>query len=112
MSGTRNVRRKSGLPLDAKYAELLAFRPSSLGQSYPQRCPPLGESRTGEAEPLGAPLSLREAARLIGCSPWTVRQKLITTLGLPVFRSGAGGKLIFYTNQVVRWIERQQGGRR
>jgi hypothetical protein len=32
--------------------------------------------------------------------------------GLPHFRSGASSKLIFYTDQIVRWIERQQGGQR
>jgi excisionase family DNA binding protein len=57
---------------------------------------------------MGAPLSIREAARVIGCSPWTVRQKLMPR-GLPHFRSG-GGKLLFYTNQIIRWIESQQKG--
>lgn len=57
--------------------------------------------------PLGPPLSIRDVARLIGCSPWSVRQTLMPQ-GLPYFRSGASGKLIFYTDQVVRWIEHQQ----
>lgn len=72
---------------------------------------PAGEgtaSREAESR-LGAPLGIAETARLIGCSPWTVRQTLIPQ-GLPVFRSAASGKLIFYTNQVVRWIERKQQG--
>ena len=56
---------------------------------------------------LGRPLRIREVAAMIGCSPWTVRQKLLR-LGLPHFRSAASGKLIFYTTQVVRWIEHQQ----
>jgi hypothetical protein len=63
----------------------------------------------GPFPPLGIPLNIREAARMIGCSPWTVRQTLIPR-GLPVFRSGASGKLIFYRDQVVRWIEKIQGG--
>lgn len=76
--------------------------------------PPCGVAASREAGPfaserLGQPLNIREVAALIGCSPWTVRQTLIPE-GLPVFRSGASGKLIFYTNQVVRWIERQQQG--
>jgi hypothetical protein len=58
---------------------------------------------------LGPPLSIREAAALIGCSPWTVRQKLIPW-GLPHFRSAASGKLIFYRDQIIRWIESQQQG--
>lgn len=56
---------------------------------------------------LGAPLDIRGIARLIGCSPWTVRQRFMPS-GLPHFRSGASGKLIFYTDQVIRWIENQQ----
>jgi hypothetical protein len=63
----------------------------------------------GPFPPLGIPLNIREVARMIGCSPWTVRQTLIPR-GLPVFRSGASGKLIFYRDQVVRWIEQIQGG--
>jgi len=58
---------------------------------------------------LGVPLGIEEVAELIGCSPWTVRQKLIS-LGLPHFRSGTSGKLIFYSNQVVAWIKNKQKG--
>jgi hypothetical protein len=100
-----SVRRKAGLAAGGRGADFLDLTRKSLGQSCPQRCPPL----PGSADTLGTPLSITKAARFIGCSPWTVRQKLIP-LGLPVFRSGAGGKLIFYTNQVARWIERHQGG--
>ena len=58
---------------------------------------------------LGPPLSIHKVAELIGCSPWTVRQTLIPR-GLPHFRFKASGRLIFYTNQIVGWIENQQGG--
>ena len=58
---------------------------------------------------LGTPLNVNEVAALIGCSPWTVRQKLLPK-GLPYFRSAASGKLIFYRDQVIRWIERKQKG--
>jgi len=58
---------------------------------------------------LGAPLDIREAAALIGCSPWTVRQKLIPN-GLPHLRFAASGKLIFYRDQLVDWIQSQQQG--
>lgn len=61
----------------------------------------------GKPADLGPPLSIREVAQLIGCSPWTVRQTLIPR-GLPFFRSAANGRLIFYTDQIVRWIETQQ----
>jgi hypothetical protein len=58
---------------------------------------------------LGEPLSIRKVARLIGCSPWSVRQTLISR-GLPHFRFTANGRLIFYRDQVIRWIENQQQG--
>lgn len=109
MQRVRSQRRKSGFEPSPKLAQLLGFRPPSLGQSCPQRCPHPEASGCPLVEPLGAPLSLRDVARFIGCSPWTVRQTLVPQ-GLPVFRSGAGGKLIFYTNQVVRWLESHQGG--
>jgi hypothetical protein len=57
--------------------------------------------------PLGDPMGIKQVARLIGCSPWTVRHALIPQ-GLPHFRSGANGKLIFYEQQVVRWVLRKQ----
>jgi hypothetical protein len=58
---------------------------------------------------LGRPLNMNQVAAMIGCSPWTVRQKLLPK-GLPYFRSAASGKLIFYQVQIVGWIERQQKG--
>ena len=58
---------------------------------------------------LGEPLNVKQVAELIGCSPWTVRQTLIPR-GLPHFRFKANGRLIFYRDQVIRWIEKQQGG--
>jgi hypothetical protein len=60
---------------------------------------------------LGEPMGIREVARLIGCSPWSVRQTLLPR-GLPHWRSGPSGKLIFYRDQVVRWLVRQQEQRK
>ena len=113
MTRERKVRRKSGFGPEPKLNESLGFAPLPLGQrypqQYPQRCPyPEGPQGGASPEPLGAPLSIREAARIIGCSPWTVRQTLMPR-GLPYFRSG-GGRLIFYTNQIIGWIENQQKG--
>jgi hypothetical protein len=56
---------------------------------------------------LGPPLSIREVAAMLGCSPWTVRQQHIPR-GLPHFRSGPNGKLVFFRDQVVAWILTQQ----
>jgi hypothetical protein len=59
--------------------------------------------------PLGQPLRIRDVAHMLGCSPWTVRQTLIPR-GLPHFRFRASGRLTFYKDQVIRWVENQQGG--
>jgi phage terminase Nu1 subunit (DNA packaging protein) len=64
---------------------------------------------------LGEAMSVKQVAKLIGCSAWTVRQKHIRQ-GLPCFRSGPSGRLTFYRNQVVAWIlerqkEQQNGGK-
>jgi hypothetical protein len=75
--------------------------PAPLSAGLPEGLPAPPEAQ------LGRPLDLCQASRLIGCSPWTVRQKLLLR-GLPHFRSAASGKLIFYEAQIVRWIESQQ----
>jgi hypothetical protein len=56
---------------------------------------------------LGPPMDIQSAASLLGCSSWTVRQKLIPR-GLPYFQASGAGKRIFYRDQVIRWIEAQQ----
>ena len=103
--GNAEERRISGFESGAKPAEMLGLFHTPLGQSYPQHYPQVRET-------LGEPLSIREVARLIGCSAWTVRHSYLPQ-GLPHFRSGPAGKLVFYRNQVVQWILQQQrkGGR-
>jgi hypothetical protein len=64
-----------------------------------------------ESDALGAPLAIGEVATLIGCSVWTVRQRCLPQ-GLPHFRASRTGRLIFYRNQVVRWLIENQRGRR
>jgi hypothetical protein len=99
-------RRISGFESGAIPADSLGFSHTPIGQSYPQHYPQAGDA-------LGEPLSIREVARLIGCSAWTVRHGYLPQ-GLPHFRSGPTGKLVFFRNQVVRWILQQQqrkGGR-
>jgi len=89
-------------------ADLLDSSSPRLGQKCPRQCPHPDESEIeGSSESLGTPLSTHDVARLIGCSVWTVRQRYLAT-GLPHVRIGPAGKLIFYTNQVVRWLLRQQ----
>jgi hypothetical protein len=70
---------------------------------------PSGTRQGPVGSALGVPLTIVKVARLIGCSPWTVRQTLIPR-GLPHFRFKASGRLNFYQDQVIRWIENQQQG--
>jgi len=58
---------------------------------------------------LGEPLSIDQVSALLGCSPWTVRQTLLPR-GIPHFRFSASGRLIFFEDQIIRWIESQQQG--
>jgi hypothetical protein len=103
---TSRERRELAFGPGTNSAPTLEFTHLSPGQSYPQHYP----QRPEPQNPLGAPLSIRDVARLIGCSAWTVRQRYVPQ-GLPHLRSGPSGKLIFYRDQVVRWIlEHQQKG--
>ena len=97
---TNGLTRMSGFAEDENPAPTHEFSRSDLGQSYPQHYPQPHDA-------LGEPLSILEVARLIGCSTWTVRNRYLPQ-GLPHFRSGPTGKLVFYRNQVVRWILQQQ----
>jgi hypothetical protein len=54
-------------------------------------------------------MDIRTVSKVLGCSPWTVRQTLIPR-GLPHFRFKASGRLTFFEGQVIRWIESQQEG--
>ena len=94
----------SGLTETRRAEQRLQISPLPSGHSCPPRYPHLDTDGS-----LGEPLSIGEVARLIGCSHWTIRQTLMP-MGLPFFRSSASGKLIFYRDQVVRWIQQRQGG--
>ena len=109
---TRTKRYMSGLAVDANPLAIQVIPPTGLGQSYPRQYPqPHGaDGRVNEARefsPLGVPLSIREVARMIGCSAWTIRQRHIPA-GLPHFRAGSNGKLVFFRDQVIAWILQQQ----
>lgn len=95
--------RKSGFENVEKSIDSLRFSSETPGQSYPQHYPQ-------SLDALGEPLTIREVAGLLGCSPWTVRHSYLPK-GLPHLRSGPLGKLIFYKNQVVQWVlQRQKKG--
>jgi phage terminase Nu1 subunit (DNA packaging protein) len=95
--------RMSGFARSATSAEIQRLPPMDPGQHYPERNPQ-------EPDPLGEPIPIREVAHMLGVSPWTVRQRYLPQ-GLPHFRSGPQGKLVFFRQQVIHWIlERQQKG--
>jgi hypothetical protein len=107
-------RQRRGFAIPAKPFEIQGILPADLGQSYPRHYPQKSDqedvlSGAHKGSVLGDPLSIRDVADVIGCSPWTVRQRHLPQ-GLPCFRAGRAGKLIFYRNQVVAWILRQQKG--
>jgi len=94
------VERKSGFEDERNSKQSLDFSESSLGQNCPSDYPQQ-ENELGEA------LTIREVSRMLGCSAWTVRQRYLPR-GLPHFRIGSAGKLVFYRTQVTRWILEQQ----
>jgi hypothetical protein len=103
--GAHGEIRISGFADGLKPLDSVRFPHESLGQSYPQENPHPDDA-------LGEPLDVRAVARVIGCSTWTVRNRYLPQ-GLPHFRSGPQGKLVFYRRQVIAWILQQQrkGGR-
>ena len=87
------------------------FLPQDPGQNCPEQYPGAVDAESAVPDPLGEPLSIREVARLIGCSPWSIRHRYLAA-GLPHFRTGHVGKLVFFRNQVVNWLldEQRKGG--
>lgn len=96
--------RKAGFAGGEKFLESLGISAEIPGQSYPRHYPHPDDA-------LGEPLTIREVAAILGCSPWTVRHSYLPK-GLPHLRAGHLGKLTFYRAQVVRWIlqYQQKGG--
>ncbi len=56
---------------------------------------------------LGDPMTIEEVADLLGCSPWTVRQRYLRQ-GLPHLQASARGKLVFFREQIIAWVEKRQ----
>ena len=63
-----------------------------------------------QQEMLGEPITITEVAAILGCSAWTVRQRYLPQ-GLPHLRATTAGKLIFFREQIIRWILERQGGK-
>src|SRR5689334_1660729 len=102
----------SGFVRGRKDTDLLDFLPEPYGQNCPSHCPS-GDATPASGSPnaLGDAITIREVAAIIGCSVWTVRQRCMKR-GLPYFRPSRTGRLIFYRDQVVRWLIENQTERR
>lgn len=103
---------KSDFANRTKPAETLEIAPSRIGHSYPQRCPQPEGGNPTHSDPLGDAMGIAEVAEMLGCSAWTIRQRYMPQ-GLPYLRASETGRLVFFRNQVTRWIiQRQQKGER
>lgn len=94
--------------------ELVGAGPGQCGPGrQPGEQPPEKPARPAAEErpvcPLGQPLTIRQVAALVGLSPWSVRHGLIPQ-GLPYFRAKANGKLLFFANEVIRWLKAHEKG--
>lgn len=92
-----------------KLAENKDFPPVGLAQSGAQQ-----SARPEETNPalnlstqLGDPMTIDEVAELLGCSPWTVRQRYLRQ-GLPHLQASVRGKLVFFREQIIAWVEKRQ----
>lgn len=104
--------RKSGRTERVNGFENQRLLRSELGQGYPHHYPHRDDFESLNDDPLGAPLTISEVARLLGCSVWTIRHRYLPS-GLPYFRIGRAGKLMFYRKQIVFWVlEKQKTERR
>jgi len=111
MTTKRRYGRISGFVEGLNPAPIQRYSLPSPGQRDPQQNPSPRYTENALSA-LGEPISIREAAKMIGCSVWAIRQRYIPQ-GLPHLRSGPAGKLIFYRHQVIRWIlDHQQKGSR
>jgi hypothetical protein len=84
-----------------------ALASSTQSPTNPRTSAPRANPTCVYEDTLGEPLDISRVATLLGCSAWTVRQRYLPS-GLPHFRIAKTGKLIFYRNQVVRWVLEQQ----
>jgi len=92
---------------NAEGKEFQGVSHDALRVVLPEALPAAERNSSALSNSLGEPLSIDEVAELIGCSVWTIRQRYLSA-GLPHFRLGGIGKLIFYRNQIVRWILERQ----
>jgi hypothetical protein len=100
--------RKSRLGEERKSRKALSLSEEGPGQNDPRHYPHPESSELI----LGGPLGIEDVAVLLGCSPWTVRQKYLPQ-GLPHLRTGNSGRFVFFRTQVMNWIlDRQKKGGR
>jgi hypothetical protein len=95
---------RSRVPENGTSGEPVRFPAANLDQN----CPRPNELRAN----LGEPLTIHAVAELLGCSPWTVRQRYLRQ-GLPHLRACTGGRIVFFREQVIAWVlkrQQQKGG--
>lgn len=81
-------------------------------ESFPHPIPTETPRRSvGQQVALGEPLAIEDVAALLGCSAWTVRQRYLHQ-GLPHLQARPRGKLVFFREQVIAWIEKRQRQKR
>jgi hypothetical protein len=98
------MRYESDFGGEPKSAENLELSHAPRGQSCPQHYP---QPSAYKEDPLGPAMSIEEVARMLGCSPWTVRQRYLPE-GLPHLRLSPAGKIVFFRLQVIAWILNRQ----
>jgi hypothetical protein len=86
-------------PQDPKPLQTLAVPTEELAQK--------GTTHCASPDSLGEPLGIEHVAELLGCSAWTVRQQYLRQ-GLPHIRTCAGGRFVFFREQVIAWILKRQ----
>ena len=111
MPTDRKIQR-TGFATDANPFEFKAISHDGLGQSYPSHWPCISRAlKSATRSVIRFRSAKSHGCRIPGALAWTVRQRHLPQ-GLPCFRAGRAGKLIFYRNQVVAWILKQQKGGR
>lgn len=107
LSAKADIHRRTelGQAPQPKPLENKAEPPQKVGQLNPHGSPRQADTASSE---LGPPMNIRQVAEMIGCSVWSVRQRLIPSGGLPHVRLAPRGRIVFYRKQVEAWLLRTQ----
>lgn len=95
--------RKSCFSNEQKVNKSMALPKEDLGQNCPRHYPQAADADLF----FGGPLGIEDVALLLGCSPWTVRQKYLPE-GMPHLRASVRGRFVFFRQQIIDWILQRQ----